>query len=125
MSLEVNDSQTIGWHLSEESKCPVENYGVGGYGLDQAFLRLKHVISTKNNKKKFTNVILIITSYTIARAVSLYRHYLEPGNTLAVKPRAAISKKGSLFFVPSPLKEKADLKTLSFFGLFSQVGPPL
>ena len=116
MSREVADNETIGWHLSERSKCAVENYGVGGYGLDQAFLRLKHVLSVKNKKEKLTDILLIITPYTLARAVSVYRHYLEPGNTLAVKPRAAISRDGSLFFVPSPLKKKTDLKSLSRFS---------
>ena len=38
---QVNDSETCQWHLSEITKTNVLNFGVGNYGMDQAFLRLK------------------------------------------------------------------------------------
>ena len=116
MSREVDDNQTIGWFLSEVSNCKGENYGVGGYGLDQALLRFKKILSNRNKSEIFTDIFFIITPYTLARAVSVFRHYLEPGNVLAVKPRLANSPDGSLIVVPSPIKNRNDLKFLNRFA---------
>ena len=116
MSREVDDNQTIGWHLGKLSREEVKNYGVGGYGLDQAYLRLKAKLAYNINNEGLTDIFFIITPYTIARTVSVYRHYLEPGNIFAVKPRMIISGEGVLSVVPSPLQKKNDLKSLKKFA---------
>jgi hypothetical protein len=116
MSRRVNDHETIGWHLGEITKLEVCNYGVGGYGIDQALLRLERVLSEDCSTKRYTDIIFIITPYTLARACSIYRHYLEPGNTFAVKPCLTLRSDGNHMIMPTPVKTKEQLKSLNQFS---------
>ncbi len=116
MSRRVNDYETIGWYLSEITKLEVRNYGVGGYGIDQALLRLEQVLSEDSSTKKYTDIVFIITPYTLARACSIYRHYLEPGNTFAVKPYLKLGPDGNHIVMPTPVKTKEQLKSLNQFS---------
>lgn len=78
-----NDNETWQWFLSEYSKSNVLNFGVGNYGLDQAFLRMKREFP--NNKTKYT--IMCIVPSTIVRIHCVWKHYNEYGNVLGFKPR--------------------------------------
>ena len=86
----VNDDETWPYALSKLVKSYVPNYSVGGYGLDQALLRLKREIKTLDSKI----ILMCVVPETIARIHSYWRHYFEYGNTLAFKPRFAIEKDG-------------------------------
>jgi len=44
---EVDDAQAWPWLLSRELGCGVDNYGVGGYGEDQALLRYERIKQSK------------------------------------------------------------------------------
>ncbi len=83
MCREVNDNETIQYFLSQLTDSYVSNYGVGNYGLDQAVLRLEITPLPKTIK----HVFMIITPWTIERIISIWKHYCEPGNVLAAKPR--------------------------------------
>ena len=48
---EVSDSEAWAHKLGSLLKCPVANYGVPGYGTDQAYLLMKSVLN-KNPKQK-------------------------------------------------------------------------
>jgi hypothetical protein len=90
----VNDDETWPYALSKLVKSHVPNYSVGGYGLDQALLRLKREIKTIDS-----NIILMcVVPETIARIHSYWRHYFEYGNTLAFKPRFAIDNERLKFY---------------------------
>ena len=115
MSRRVNDDETIGWYLGKKTRLEVRNYGVGGYGIDQALLRLEQVLSAECTDKKYTDIIFIITPYTLARALSIYRHYLEPGNIFAVKSCLALGSDGRHIVIPSPVDTKEQLKSLDQF----------
>jgi len=80
---QVNDNESFQWYLSELTQTNVLNYGVGNYGLDQAFLRLQR----EYPKNKTPIVILGCVPSTIVRILSMWKHYSEFGNTLAFKPR--------------------------------------
>ena len=90
----VNDDETWPYALSNLLKSYVPNYSVGGYGLDQALLRLKREIKTLDSKI----ILMCVVPETIARIHSYWRHYFEYGNTLAFKPRFAIEKDGLKLF---------------------------
>ena len=90
----VNDDETWPYALSKLVKSYVPNYSVGGYGLDQALLRLKREIKTLDSKI----ILMCVVPETIARIHSYWRHYFEYGNTLAFKPRFAIEKDGLKFY---------------------------
>lgn len=90
----VNDDETWPYGLSKLTKSYVPNYSVGGYGLDQALLRLKREIKTLDSKI----ILMCVVPETIARIHSYWRHYFEYGNTLAFKPRFAIEKDDLKFY---------------------------
>lgn len=56
-------------------------------------------------------VIMCVTAASIARILSVWKHYHEFGNILATKPRFRLQD-GELKFVESPVESKADLKNL-------------
>ena len=88
---QVEDSQTWQVHLSKKLNNKVLNYGVGNYGVDQAFLYYKRQTIPTTTRI----VILGFVPETICRIQSYWKHYLEFGNTFAFKPRF-ILKNGQL-----------------------------
>jgi len=97
----VNDNETWPYMLSKLVKSHVPNYSVGGYGLDQALLRLRREIKTLDSEI----VLMCVVPETIARIHSYWRHYFEYGNTLAFKPRFMIEN-GRLKFYELFIKDK-------------------
>ena len=80
------DNETWQWFLSEYTKSNVLNFGVGNYGLDQAYLRMKR----EYPKNKTDIVIMCVVPSTIVRILCVWKHYNEYGNTLGFKPRFEI-----------------------------------
>lgn len=87
--------------LSKLLNCRVSNYGVGGYGTDQAFLRFH-----KNINDKSQIVILGYVSENILRNVNQYRPLLyyqgENEGRFGLKPRFIIDNDGQLKLIPLP-----------------------
>ena len=83
MCREVADNHTWQTYLSKRVGREVNNFGVGNYGIDQAFLKL-HKEREKN--PKIRDVVFCITPYSITRSLSMWRHFTENGNVLAFKP---------------------------------------
>ena len=83
LSREVKDDETIAHYLSELSNSNVLNFGVGNYGLDQSFLRMKR----EYPKNKTEIVIVGFVPEQIVRVVSYWMHYFEYGNHFGFKPR--------------------------------------
>ena len=82
-SRQVDDNQTWAHYLSKLTNSNVLNFGVGNYGLDQSFLRLKREFP----KNKTELVIIAVVPETICRILSVWKHYYEYGNTFAFKPK--------------------------------------
>ena len=115
MCRDVQDNETIPWYLGEIRKTRVANYGVGNYGLDQALLRLKRDYQHERSEI----VILAGVSITMARCCSVYRHYLEPGNFFALKPRFKVNKDNQeLELIKYPFKEKEEIIKLKKYKKF-------
>ncbi|NIC00888.1 hypothetical protein [Halobacterium sp. R2-5] len=105
---EVDDDETFQSYLAEELGTHVGNYGGGNYGLDQALMRLK-----RNYPDDPTDyVVMVVTAASIARILSVWKHYQEFGNVLAVKPRYELSN-GDLELIETPVDEKDDLLDLA------------
>ena len=79
------DNQTIQHFLELKTKSKILNYGVGNYGLDQVFLKIK-----KKNIKNVKHIIIVFVPETISRIHSYWKHFLEFGNILAFKPKYEI-----------------------------------
>ena len=78
----VNDNETWQYHLSKKNKKNVLNFGVGNFGLDQAFLKYLNY-KKKLNKQK---IIFCVVPETIARINSYWKHYREFKNIFGIKP---------------------------------------
>jgi len=104
---EVDDDQTFQNYLAERLDTHVANYGAGNYGLDQALLRLER----QYDEDPTDYVVMIVTASSIGRILSVWKHYQEFGNVLAVKPRYELED-GDLELVESPVDEKEELLDL-------------
>jgi len=96
MSRQVNDNETIAYYLSELTNSNVLNWGVGNYGIDQSFLRMKKEFP----KNKTDIVVMAFVPEQILRVMSYWKHYLEYGNHFAFKPRFKLEN-GKLILIPN------------------------
>jgi hypothetical protein len=76
--------------------CRVDNFGVGGYGTDQAFLRYQH-----NVEDRAPVVVLGHFSENIVRNVNQLRGFYAPGR-FGFKPRFIAAADGSIDLVTLP-----------------------
>lgn len=86
-----------GCRLQRLTGTKTRNYGVGGYGTDQALIRYL------NNKKDRAEVVVLAhMSDDITRNLTRYRDFLTYSQAWAFKPRFVIDKEGKLKKVPMP-----------------------
>lgn len=103
---EVKDDETWPHYLSELTGRPVTNFGVIGYGPDQAYLKYRKVIS----RRRYPTVILGMNVENIGRLLNRYRGFyccageFDPGFT---KPRF-VPEGGGLVFVPNPIRTREE-----------------
>jgi len=104
---EVKNEDT--WQEQLSKRCPqleVINFGVGGYGLDQSFLRYK-----TEGKTYHPHIVLIgFMQENINRTVNVFRPFYTDGIPLS-KPRF-ILKNDNLTLLPNPLKDLSACKEL-------------
>jgi hypothetical protein len=100
---EVADAETWGAQLEERLGGEVLNYGVGGYGTDQAFLRL-----AREARGPAEAVVVGLMVENIGRNVNRYRPLWHPGTQPAAKPRYVVRPVG-LELVPQPFASLAEL----------------
>lgn len=82
----VDDDKAWPYQLSKKMGCYVVNYGVGGYGTDQAYLRY-----TLTDVETASIVILGLFPENIQRNINQYRGFLEARHELVFKPRFILS----------------------------------
>lgn len=103
-------SKEFAWpnQLSKILGCKVNNFGVGGYGSDQATMR-HELISA------FSNVsILNHLSENITRNVNQFRSFLFPytDSIIATKPRYVINSNDDLLLIKKPEIQQSDVANL-------------
>jgi len=123
------DSFTLGYSPIEKSwpnlletalERPVLNFGVGGYGVDQAYWRFKKRYLGKIHTPY---VALAIMSENIARNLSLYRgFYNRRANLAATKPRYHLETDGRIVHMDNPLGSREELPKLSELDFLRAVG---
>ncbi len=91
------DTQTWGNLLAQTLGCKVGNYGVGGYGTDQAFLRYR-----ERPQSPAETVILAHYSENIIRNLTRNRDFLTSSRWYALKPRFILDEYGQLKLLPIP-----------------------
>jgi hypothetical protein len=86
----------------------VLNYGVGGYGTDQAYLRYLSVGADLS-----PHVVLIgFTSDELGRTVNVNRRLISTLNGISFKPRFLIDARGELTLLDVPVRERADYERI-------------
>jgi hypothetical protein len=91
---DVSDAEAWGNVLAERLGCAVGNFGIGGYGTDQALLRF-----IANTADRAPATIVGIYTDNLLRNVNQYRYFLTGGETLALKPRFVLDD-GTLELIP-------------------------
>lgn len=104
---DVDHEHAWGNVLAKNLGCRVANYGVGGYGTDQALLRFRQ---KKDDAAKV--VLLGILTENILRNVNSYRELLAPGAPLSFKPRFLVGADGALTLVPILTPKEGDLERI-------------
>ena len=102
----VENDETFQYLIEEETGWSALNYGVGGYGTDQALFKYQDTTV----KTKYT--ILGILDENIGRVVMTSWRFYQPGGFWP-KPRFAIADDGSIFLIDNPVKNYADLQKLN------------
>ncbi len=101
------DDDTYPHELGSILGCRVSNYGVGGYGSDQAFMLWR----AQRHLDTAPVVVLGHLSENILRNVNQYRNLLYPGRELFFKPRF-VQDDGALVEVPVPIRTAQDFQQL-------------
>lgn len=112
-------------HLASLTGCKIKNYAVGGYGSDQAYLKLKSVAARNNLRGEI--VILGHLSENILRNSNRNRSLLYPNglhSTPLLKPVFFLDeeKKIKLLTLPKELSEK-DLLQIRQLGISDRTEP--
>jgi hypothetical protein len=103
---EVADGET--WAALLEESWPtsaVLNLGVGGYGTDQALLRLRALAPSLG---RIDAVLVGLLLENIGRNVNRYRPLWYPSALPGAKPRFVLEGGGTLELVPQPFATRAD-----------------
>jgi hypothetical protein len=100
---EVDNEHAWGNVLSKLLACRVANYGVGGYGTDQAYLRFHYNV---RDHAKIT--LLVHLSENITRNVGQFRNLAVPVPQFLLKPRFILDGQGQLELVPMPVLSEKD-----------------
>jgi len=107
---QVDDDQTWAAVLGRESGIGVINLGVGNYGVDQAMLR--YLSRRDALPDTVTTVMAVFVPETVLRIQSVWKHWMEFGNTFGFKPRFVLDGT-SLRLIPSPVRGAEDFARLN------------
>lgn len=95
---DVAPDEAWGDVLSRRLGCRVANYGVGGYGPDQALLRFE-----VNDRDEAGLVVLGIMPENVVRILNRYRGFVDRRHMrYSFKPRFVLDGEGRLELVPMP-----------------------
>jgi lysophospholipase L1-like esterase len=85
-------------------KLEVLNYGVGGYGVDQAYLRFR-----AEGMALSPRIVLIgFTTDDLRRVVNVYRRFISNREYPLVKPRFRLEHRDDLVLVPNAAPSRSD-----------------
>lgn len=85
---EVLDNETWGEILGKKMECPIYNYGVSGFGSDQALLKLKRILAhSTNNPDKSKTIFFGVYQEMLRRNLSAsWVFYCCPDKKNSLKP---------------------------------------
>lgn len=113
---QVNNEDTWQEAISKKGKIFVSNYGVGNYGLDQAYLKY----NLKRKSKKTKHIIFGFVPETICRIQSSWKNYIEFGNLHGFKPYCEY-KNNKIIIKPNPLKKNSNFSHIKKIVNFTKL----
>lgn len=115
---EVGPEDTWQEYLSEILQADVYNFGVGGYGTDQAYLKYRE----KAAALRPAIVALGLITENMGRVVNSYRPFYNPETGIRLpKPRFELEH-GALVLKQNPILDKADLLKLTNEAFLEELG---
>lgn len=106
---DVKHSETWQEHLSSLLKRDVYNFGTGGYGTDQAYMKFLE----KYPKVKTKIVFLCLITENINRIVNVYRPFYFPKTGLRVTKPRFININGQLVKLKNPIADEQEIIKLN------------
>ncbi len=100
---EVSDEEAWGNRLAAQLNARVDNFGVGGYGTDQAVIRYQ--LHTNDPARV---VVLGVVTENLMRNVNQYRDLIYASAGLGFKPRFVLNATNGLELVPLPTVSAPD-----------------
>lgn len=91
-----------------DERVEVLNFGVGGYGTDQALLLHQRL----EGQLEADVVVLGFAEVNYARNVNRFRRFLSVDELPLSKPRFKLSEAGELILIPNPFPHRRDLEAL-------------
>jgi hypothetical protein len=107
-TLGAADEATWPHTLARALGCPVANYGVGGYGSDQALMLFR----AQRHLDRAPVVVLAHLTENVMRNVNQYQRLLYPASRLRFKPRFALEG-DALRTIPTPVATAADYRAVA------------
>ena len=107
-TLGAADDATYPHHLAVALGCPVANFGVGGYGSDQAFMLFR----AQRLVDRTPVVLLAHLSENVMRNVNQYQRLLYPASRIRFKPRFLLDG-DALRAIPVPVGTAADYRRVA------------
>jgi hypothetical protein len=115
---EVADAETWQSYLAEELRADVYNFGVGGYGPDQALLRYRE----KSRRLQTPLVALGFVLENVNRVVNRYRPFYYPETGIPLTKPRFVLKDGGLELLPNPLARADELPKLADPSFVHELG---
>jgi hypothetical protein len=115
---EVRDQETWPEALAAELGADVYNFGVGGYGPDQALLRFRQ----KREAARAPVVALGFGFENINRVVNRYRPFYSPSTGIRLTKPRFVRRGDALELLPNPVRSEAELVRLGDPGFLHEIG---
>lgn len=115
---QVDHDQTFEHYLSRRLKADIYNFGVGGFGTDQAFLRFR----TEFERVNTPVVGLGLITENINRAVNVYRKFYYLPTALSIPKPRYVLEDGKLNLIENPLMSKEDIPLLRNAAYIMKLG---
>lgn len=102
-----------------DPRLEILNYGVGGYGVDQAYLRFL----LEGDRLAPAVVVIGFSPVDLGRVVNVYRRFASNREVPLVKPRYALGAESRLNLLPTPVRDAAGYaRYLAHPGLVRELG---
>ncbi len=110
----VNDNETWEYYIEEKTGWECLNFGVLGFGTDQALIKYKDIPV----RTRYT--ILAILDENIGRVMCQWWGFYREGG-VGIKPKFVMDKNGSIRLLENPIRSKEEVKKLGDINFLNEL----